>query len=60
MRTECVLRPSKEALSDYGIPLTADMYMFGDFDYQTGVGYMSDWHESKSRYRMSFYVQMTI
>lgn len=37
----------KEALSDYGIPLTADMYMFGDFDYQTGVRYMSDWHESK-------------
>lgn len=37
----------KKALSDYGIPLTADMYMFGDFDYQTGVRYMSDWHESK-------------
>jgi len=37
----------KEALSDYGIPLTADMYMFGDFDYQTGVRYMSNWHESK-------------
>ena len=35
------------ALSDYGIPLTADKYMFGDFDYQTGVRYMSDWHESK-------------
>ena len=47
MRTECVLRPSRRLLSDYGIPLTADMYMFGDFDYQTGVRYMSDWHESK-------------
>lgn len=46
MRTECVLRPSRR-LYDYGIPLTADMYMFGDFDYQTGVRYMSDWHESK-------------
>ena len=31
----------KKALSDYCIPLTADMYMFGDIDYQKGVRYMS-------------------
>lgn len=37
----------KEALCDYGIPLTEDMYMFGEFDYQTGVRYMSEWHEKK-------------
>ena len=28
----------KEALSDYGIPLTADMYMFGDFDIRQASG----------------------
>ena len=37
----------KEALCCYGIPLTEDMYMFGEFDYQTGVRYMSEWHEKK-------------
>lgn len=36
----------KEALADYGIPLTDDICLEGDFDYQTGVRYMNEWHES--------------
>lgn len=35
-----------EAMNDYGIPVTDDMILFGDFDYPTGVRYMKEWHEA--------------
>ena len=37
----------KEAMADYNIPLTDDMYMFGDFDFGTGVRYIKEWHDKK-------------
>ena len=37
----------KEAMADYDIPLTDDMYMFGDFDFGTGVRYIKEWHDKK-------------
>lgn len=37
----------KEAMESYSIPLTDDMYMFGDYDFGTGVRYMREWHERK-------------
>lgn len=37
----------KEAMADYGIPLTEDMCLFGDFDFGTGVRYMEMWQETK-------------
>ena len=35
-----------EAMDDYGIAVTDDMVLFGEFDYGTGVRYMNEWHES--------------
>ncbi|MBQ9332754.1 MAG: glycosyl hydrolase 53 family protein [Lachnospiraceae bacterium] len=32
-----------EAHRDYGLPLTEENYMFGDYDYDTGVRYLSEW-----------------
>lgn len=37
----------EEAMREYEIPLTEDMYMFGDFDFETGVRYMKEWFENK-------------
>lgn len=33
----------KEAMRDYNIPLTDEMCLFGDFDFDTGVHYMEEW-----------------
>ncbi|MCR5511229.1 MAG: glycosyl hydrolase 53 family protein [Lachnospiraceae bacterium] len=32
-----------EAHRDYGLELTPDKYMFGDYDYDTGVRYLTEW-----------------
>ena len=32
-----------EAFRDYGLTLTEDNYMFGDYDYDTGVRYLTQW-----------------
>ena len=40
--------------------LTADMYMFGDFDYQTGVRYIGVIGTRAKTVTGCFYVQMTI
>lgn len=32
-----------EAHKAYGLPISADNYMFGDYDYDTGVRYISEW-----------------
>lgn len=37
----------EESMKKYGIPLTEDMYMFGDFDFGTGVRYMEEWIAAK-------------
>ena len=37
----------REAMEDYGITLTEDMCLFGDFDFGTGVRYMDMWHDSR-------------
>ena len=32
-----------EAHADYGLPLSEENYMFGDYDYDTGVRYLTGW-----------------
>ena len=35
-----------EAHKEYNLELTEDSYMFGDYDYDTGVRYLSEWRDS--------------
>ena len=44
----------KEAMEDYGITLTDDMYMFGDYDFGTGVRYIDEWVKSGRPFPESF------
>ena len=44
----------QEAMADYGIPLTEDMYMFDDFDFDSGVRYMEDWIKKKKPFPDAF------
>ena len=43
------LEAFKEAMESYGIPLTDEMCLFGDYDFGTGVRYMNEWHENKRK-----------
>ena len=48
------LEAFKEAMESYGIPVTDDMYMSGDYDFATGVRYMKEWQEEKREFPDAF------
>lgn len=37
----------KEAMEEFGLPVTEENYLFGDFDFATGTKYMEDWIKEK-------------
>ncbi len=43
-----------EAMEEYGIAVTDDMVLFGEFDYATGVRYMTEWHDAKKPLPQAF------
>lgn len=44
----------QDALESYGLELEDDHYMFGDFDFGTGVRYMDEWIEQKKAFPDAF------
>lgn len=36
----------RSAMKDYGVPQQKQYYLFGDYEFSTGVRYMDEWHES--------------
>ncbi len=48
------LKAFKEAMEDYGITVTEDMCLSGDYDFATGVKYIRKWQESNRKLPQAF------
>ena len=43
-----------ETMEELGLPVSEDIYMFGDFDFDTGVRYFSEWVDSGKEFPDAF------
>jgi len=43
-----------ETMEELGLPVSDDIYMFGDFDFDTGVRYFSEWVDSGKEFPDAF------